>query len=82
LLQRRNIILREKKVLYNLNVKIIIRIYFLGKRGFRYLKIAIVYGLYRIVIYINVYAKIELLKIKIPLIYLYTKGVSARRERR
>ena len=82
LLRRRNIVLREKKVLCNLNVKTIIRIYFLGRRGLRYLRIAIVYGLYRIVVYINVCAEIELLKVKVPLICLCTKGVSARREGR
>ena len=82
LLRRRNIVLREKKVLCNLNVKTIIRMYFLGRRGLRYLRIAIVYGLYRIVVYINVCAEIELLKVKVPLICLCTEGVSARREGR
>ena len=82
LLQRRNIVLREKKVLCNLNVKTIIRMYFLGRRGLRYLRIAIVYGLYRIVVYTNVCAEIELLKVKVPFICLCMEGVSARREGR
>jgi hypothetical protein len=34
------------------------------------------------VVYTNVYAEIELLKVKVPLIYLGTEGVSARREGR
>jgi hypothetical protein len=82
LLRRRNIVLREKKVLYNLNVKTIIRIYFLGKRGLRYLRIAIIYGLYRIMIYINVCAEIELLKVKVPFIYFCTEDISIRKKRR
>ena len=50
-------------------------------RGLRYLRIAIVYGLYRIVVYTNVCAEIELRKVKVPLIIcLGTEGVSARRE--
>ena len=74
LLQRRNIILREKKALYNLSVKTTIGRYFLGRGGLRYLSIAIVHGLYRIVVYTHVCAEIELPKVKVPLICLGTEG--------
>lgn len=40
------------------------------------------YGLYKTIGIINVYAEFELLKVKVPVVFLGTMGFSLRRDRR
>jgi hypothetical protein len=55
---------------------------FLGRRDPKYLEVAIVYNLYRTMGDLNVCVEFELLKVKVPIVFLGIEGFSPRRDGR
>ncbi len=56
------------------------RIYFLSRRGLKYLRVATEHNLYKYIGDINIYTEFKILKVRVPIIFLNTVGFSPLRE--